>query len=116
MMILALLFSLKLITLVFCHDGKTIKDAAMGTGLGVGIKVQYKNQRYKPETQFDLFPQFEELVKREYDFMTTNACTVRWDIGKDATSLVPEEMFEQMDYYNCQYMVDWAEAHNMTYR
>jgi len=115
-MVTSFLFLLGLFAQAFSHDGKTIKEAAMGTGLGVGIKVQYKNQRYKPETQFDLFPEFEELVKREYDFMTTNACTTRWDIGKDVTSLEPEEMFDQMDYYNCQYMVDWAEAHNMTYR
>ena len=112
----SLFILLSLISLILAHDGKTIKDAAMGTGLGVGIKVQYKNNRGKPETQFDLFPEFEELVKREYDFMTVNACTVRWDIGRDVTSLEPEVMYEQMDYYNCKYMTEWAEANNMTYR
>jgi len=110
------LFIICFLPTIFGHDGKTIKDAALGTGLRVGTKIQFKWNRGDEMTMFEQLPQYEQLVLKEYDFVTINSCTAKYDIGKDVRTLDVSKMDEELDFYNCQTMIDWAEMYNMTYR
>jgi len=101
---------------IIAKSADTLKDAAKGTGLNVGTKLQFKWNRSDKETMFERIPLYEQLVKQEYDFVTINSCTAKYDIGKNVKSLDVSKMDDELDFYNCQYMIDWAEANNMTYR
>ena len=108
--------SLILPSLAICGDGTTLKDAAAGTGMKIGAKIQYKYERSYERTQFDRFPGYEKNVLREYNYVTVNSCYPRWDIGPKVKTLDVSNMDQELIFDNCWFMANFSQEHDIDYR
>ena len=110
-MLLIYILPLILPSLVLSNDGATLKDAAAGTGMRIGAKVQYKYQRSYSKTQFERYPGYENNILREYDYATVNSCYPRWDIGKNVKTLDVSKMDAELIFDDCWYMTNYTKIY-----
>jgi len=94
----------------------TIKEAAAGTGLQVGTKIQAGWNRSVDLTQIERYPAYESIVLREFDLATINSCNPRWDIGVNLNTLTVPDMESQLDFTNCDYMLQYVRNQSLAFR